>query len=204
LSTSINERNYDRIPVQNKVKVLGKGRLALYAIAINLSLGGVLLNATPSLPVGSRCAVTLFDGAQSVNAIGTVVRSDGQGTAIQFAKLLATDKLQALAAHGGPIRNALVDAYLTYFQVGRNENNAGCETLLGVSRKTFKTVFYTTFTASIPLAIAPVWFFRAAIQGFPAWEKILACFLYGTLWYLLIQPTMDLTIFHFLRKRKQV
>ena len=177
----------------------------MYAIAVNLSLGGVLLNATPALAVGSKVQVTLFDSQEhTVATQGTVVRSDGSGTAVSFAKVLAPDNFQALVAHAGPIRNALVDAYLTYFQVGRNEDNAGCERLLGVSRKTFKTVFYTTFTASLPAAILPVWYMRAAIQAFPVWEKILACFIYGALWYLLIQPTLDLAILHFLRKKKAV
>ena len=203
MNASADHREFERIPVQTKVRITGKGRIALYAIAINLSLGGVLLNATPSLPVGSRCNITLFDAAEhTILMPGTIVRSDAQGTAIAFAKELPKDNLQALASHAGPIRNAVVDAYLTYFQVGRNQDNAGCERLIGVSPRTFKTVFYSTFSASIPMAIAPVWIARATIQAYPTWEKIAACTLYGLLWYLLIQPTMDLSIFYFLRRRK--
>jgi len=202
LSPATEHRIYDRLPSQNKVKIKGPGRLALYAIAINLSLGGVLLNATPGLPVGSQCQVALSDGsAQPVLAQGTVVRSDTQGTAIRFASVLPSDQLQDLVAHGRP-DPSLLDAYRSYFQVGRNEDNAGCERLLGVTPTTFRRVFYTTFSASLPAAVLPVWFMRAAIQPFPLAAKVVACFLYGALWYFLLQPTLDVAILRLLRKSK--
>lgn len=204
VSTSTNEREFDRLPVQNKVKVIGKGRMGMYAIAINMSLGGVLLSATPALPVGSRCDVTLFDGGEhSILAKGTVVRSNAEGTAIRFVSTLAEDHLKALVNLGDqPFLTRLVDAYVTYFQVGRNTDNLGCERLLGVTRKTYRTVFFSTFSACLPAAIIPVWYVRGVLQVLPIWERIAACFLYGALWYLFIQPGMDLTLLHFLRKRK--
>lgn len=202
MSSPADKRRYERLPAHGEIRIKGKGRLGIYAIVLNVSLGGVLLSATPSLPVGSQWNVSLRSpGAAQVQALGTVVRNDEGGTALSFARELTPNNLKSLTAL--PEKGAgIISAYLTYFQVGRNDQNAGCEHLLGVSRRTFRTVFYSTFSASIPLAVAPVWFARAAFQPWPVWLKISLSFLYAGLWLMVLQPTLDVAILHFLRKSK--
>lgn len=197
-------RAHTRIPVQARIKVgMGKGRLAAYAIAINLSLGGVLLSATPALTVGSTCHLTLFGaGGNPVTTSGKVIRSDGSGTAVQFVSNLAPEVCQSIVDDGHGRLRGLFAAYVNCLQVGRNPDNAGCERLLGVSKRTFRTVFYATFAGSLPLAILPVWWMRDVIQPFAAWEKILASFVYGFLWMLVLQPGIELGLLRFFRGRR--
>ncbi|BDU75915.1 PilZ domain-containing protein [Mesoterricola sediminis] len=200
MSSPVDKRRHERLPAHGEIRIKGKGRLGIYAVVLNVSLGGVLLSATPSLPVGSQWNVSLRTlAAQRVQAMGTVVRNDDGGTALKFAQELSPSSLKILT--GAPEKaGGVISAYLTYFQVGRNERNAGCEHLLGVSRRTFKTVFYSTFSASLPLAVAPVWFARAAFQPWPVWLKISLSFLYAGFWLFVLQPTMDVAILGFIRK----
>ncbi len=207
MSNPAEQRTSERIPTRNRVKVIAQGKLVAYSLAVNLSLGGVLLDAAPVLPVGSRCELALFTSgthaARGILTAGTVVRSDAQGTAIQFLETLAPGNFQALARQSEMSRlRSIFNAYGAYYRVGQSDRYADCERLLGVSKRTYRTVFLTSFSACIPLAILPVWLLKDSLPPAPVWAKISAAFLYGATWLLLIQPTIDLTAFRFLRQKQ--
>ena len=196
----------ERISIGLRVKVVPKGRTAALAFAVNISLGGMLLGAAPSLPVGTSCDFAiLVPGSklgQAIKATGTVVRSDARGTAIRFGQTLKPEVVQAVVRTGGSWRNLpLIRAYADYFQVSQSEDRTDCEALLGVSKGTLRTVFLTTFSTCIPAAILPVWLYRAAIPAIPVWEKVLLSFAYGAVWLGLIQPTLDVLVLRVLRNR---
>ena len=200
-------RASERIPIGHRVKVVPKGRRAALAFAVNLSLGGVLLGAaTVPLPVGTGCEVAiLVPGArlgQAIKVAGTVVRSDAQGTAIRFGQPLGPGVVQTVLRAGGSWRSfPVIRAYADYFQVSQSEDATDSEALLGVSRGTLRTVFLATFSTCIPAAILPVWLYRAAIPSVPVWEKVLLSFVYGAVWLGIIQPTVDVIVLRFLRRR---
>lgn len=207
MSPRSDHRTSERIPIRNRVKVMAKGRMVAYTLAINISMGGVLLDAGPSLPVGSRCELAIFNtGAASsarIMAEGVVVRTEANRTAVQFLESLPQESLRALTDRTRlSTWHSVIGAYSDYFRAGQSESLDACERLLGVSRSTYRAVFYTSFATCIPLAILPVWLLRASIPPAPVWAKIALCFLYGGVWLLLIQPTIDLTAFRLIRARK--
>lgn len=206
MSSATDLRASERIPIGHRVKVVPKGRSAALAIAVNISLGGMLLGAAPALPVGTSCDVSiLMPGAlgQAIKTTGTVVRSDAHGTAIRFAQALQPEVVQTVAHTQGSWRTMpLVRAYVDYFQVSHSEDQTDCEALLGVSKGMLRTVFLTTFSISIPTAILPVWLYRAAIPDIPSWEKVAISFAYGAVWLGIIQPTMDVIVLKILRSRR--
>ena len=91
-SPSTEHRSSPRIPIGYRVKVVTDDQMIAYASALNVGLGGLLLEPTPSLPVGRPCGVAIFlmdlETGKRIVARGIVVRSDAQGTAIQFTKAL--------------------------------------------------------------------------------------------------------------------
>lgn len=88
-------RAYPRVPIGYRVKVVTDDHMIAYASALNVSLGGLLLEATPTLPVGRPCGIAIFlmdhETGKRIVARGVVVRSDATGTAIQFTKALEAD-----------------------------------------------------------------------------------------------------------------
>ncbi|HJV23980.1 MAG TPA: PilZ domain-containing protein [Holophagaceae bacterium] len=200
-------RSSERIPISTRVKMVSKGKVIAYAIGLNISMGGVLVHATQTLPVGSTCQLAIYQsGAEAgrrVMAEGTVIRAGEGQMAIRFAQPLAQESYQAFAqSTAAPARPSILQAYRNYFRVSFDQNLAECENLLGVSKKTFRTVFYTTFSTCIPMAILPVWLLRASIPAAPNLLKIALCFAYAAVWLMILQPAMDMTVFHFLRKRE--
>lgn len=208
MSSPADQRTSERVAIKSRVKVMSKGRMIAYSLAINLNMGGVLLGAGPALPLGSRCELALFppekDGQERILAEGTVVRIDARGTAVQFLGTLGEESYQMLLGQGrmSPVKS-VVNAYRDYFRVGQSRDLEDCERLLGVSKRTFRTVFYSTFFTCIPLAVLPVWLFQSSIPPIPAWGKIVSSFAYGAVWLLVIQPTLDVATFSLLRTRKQ-
>ena len=201
-------RAFERIPVEGQVRVKTKGRISVYALAVNLSLGGLLLGAAPPLPVGSTCevAITLAHvaGVKDVVARGTVVRSDDHGTAIRFASNLDNSLIEKIRQHPeGWFGARLATAYVNYFKVSQDKNYTGCETFFGVSKSTFRNVILSTFCGCIALATLPVWWFHNAIPALPNLLQIILSFGYGFLWLALVQPLTDLLLFRFLKSRKQ-
>jgi hypothetical protein len=204
MPTPSNQRTYERIPFRQKVKVVSMGRMVAYAMAINLGMGGVLLKAASPLPVGRRLRLDIPvagpGGLKGITAEGTVVRSGADGTAIQFLNPLElASGLTSLAAPPTGLGATLLAAYRAYFQVSRNPELAGCEQLLGVSKRTFRATFYTTFLSCITLSILPVWLFQSSIPPFPNWTKVVLSFVYGAFWLAVIQPALDLAVFRYLR-----
>lgn len=208
MSVSKNERTFERIPYNQRVKVFTKGRMVAYAMAVNVGMGGVLLHASPTLPVGSQCRIALTgpdgDNAPHIEAEGTVVRSDGGDMAVKFASALEATSFGTLVqtATAAPFF-PLFSAYQNYFQVSRSQDLADCERLLGVSKRTFRATFWVTFASCISLAILPVWLFQNSIPAYPNWVKIVLSFIYGAVWLAVIQPTLDLAVFRVLRHRHQ-
>lgn len=199
-------RAHERIPLSHEVKVSSTGRFSARALATNISLGGILLAAPGTLPVGSSCEVAIqipgSTGLDPIKATGRIVRSDDHGTAVQFSRTLEPETLQALTkAPGAWSRIPALKAYSDYFRVSRSENYEDCETLLGVSKQTFRSVFLTTFFTCILAALVPVWLLRHSLLGLPIWSRILGSFIYGAFWLGAIQPTADILAFRYLRNR---
>lgn len=206
MDTPNEQRASQRIPIKNRIQVRVKGRMASYVVAINISAGGLLLSAAPTLPVGTSCELTMpFSDSLSgrgAQATGTVIRNDNGGTAIQFSKALDNKVYNEFVNHeGSEAQSSLFDSYLTYFKVSQSANHADCEKLLGVSQKTFNRVFLATFCACIPLAVLPVWAFQDSIASVPTWAKISASFGYGMVWMGIIQPSVDLMVFKIIGNR---
>jgi hypothetical protein len=203
MSTSQDLRRFERVPCSSKIEILSKGRMVAYAMAINIGMGGMLVAAP--LPVGSQCQIAVPDaaGIHPLLVDGTVVRSDAGGAAVKFARTLEAASLDTLIHQpaGGPL-GALFASYRAYFRVSQNKDLADCESLLGVSKQAFRATFYTTFASCILLAILPVWLFRGLLPVAPNWLKIVLSFGYGSIWLAIIQPAMDLTIFHVLKRRQ--
>jgi hypothetical protein len=204
MSPGAEQRSSERIPIGHRVKVVPKGRSAALALAVNISLGGMLLGAAPVLPVGTNCQVSILvpgaDLGQSITTLATVVRSDAHGTALRFAEDLRPEIVQNVALLQGSWRNLPgIRAYMDYFQVSRSQDGTDCEALLGVGKGTLRNVFLSTYSICIPAAILPVWLYRAAIPGLPSWEKIALSFAYGAVWLGLIQPTLDVLILRMMR-----
>jgi hypothetical protein len=205
MSPFIDQRASKRVPFRQQVKVVSVGRMVAYAMATNIGVGGVLLSASSPLPVGSQCQVAIpVPGSGEMERIlaeGTVVRSDATGTAVRFSKNLESSRIDTLLRPVGTPWSALVASYKAYFQVSRNQDLAGCEKLLGVSKQTFRTSFYISFASCISIAILSVWLLRNSIPAAPNWIKIALSFVYGAVWLGVIQPAIDLTVFHFLKHR---
>ncbi len=101
-SPSTEHRATSRVPIGYRVKVVTDDEMIAYASALNVGLGGLLLEPTPSLPVGRPCGVVIFlmdlETGKRVVARGIVVRSDVRGTAIQFTKALEPASRELLEA----------------------------------------------------------------------------------------------------------
>ncbi len=203
--TSRDQRTFERIPFSKKVKVVSMGRMAAYAMIINIGMGGVLLQSATPLPLGSQCQVAIpmpgGDGIRHMMTEGTVVRSDAGGTAVKFVQTIEPSTFDTLIRRttGAPHSSILAN-YQAYFQVTRNQDLADCEKLLGVSKKAYRTTFCITFVSCISLAILSVWLFQSSIPAFSNWIKIALSFGYGAIWLAVIQPSIDLTVFHFLKQ----
>jgi len=201
-------REYERIPITNKVQVRTNGRMASYALAINISMGGLLLGAAPSLPVGSPCELAISipneNGGTAVVAKGVVVRSGEKETAIRFLNTLDQALYEKVVANpSGVAGTPFIKSYVNYFKVSQDKNYTGCEKLFGVSKKTFKYVIMTTFAGCITMAILPVWLFHHLIPPGMNILKILLSFSYGLIWLAIIQPIMDLAIFRVIKYKNR-
>jgi hypothetical protein len=209
MSGSRNQRTFQRIPFSKKVKVASMGRMATYAMAINIGMGGVMLQSAAPLPAGSQCQVAIpispGEGGKYMMAEGIVVRSDSGGSAIKFLRTIDPSSFDTLFRRTASGSHSLILAsYLAYFQVARNQNLADCDKLLGVSKRTYRTTFFISFISCLSLAILSVWLYKSSIPVFPDWVKVTLSFCYGTIWLALIQPAIDLTVFHFLKQRQSI
>lgn len=89
-----------RFPFSYRVKVVVSDRIIAFPQAINISLGGILVDGTDRLPVGSDCGVAILleqaEAGKRVVTRGTVVRSDAAGMAIAFSRPLEPESLRTL------------------------------------------------------------------------------------------------------------
>ncbi len=192
-----------RIPVRNRIRVLAHGRMIAYALAINLSMGGVLLKAMPPVPVGSVCDLTFLAPNGTSGAIsGMVVRSDATSTAFQFVNLLEAEKFEAIiTAPALSLVQSVFIAYRSYFQASQSKHDADYQRLLGITRDDFKRVFTITFASCILAALLSVWAFRSLLSPFSNLTKVLGSFGYVGVWLMAVQPTLDLAVIRVMRKR---
>jgi hypothetical protein len=102
MSTPKQPRAFPRVPIGYRVKVVTDDQIIAYASALNVSMGGLLFEPTPSLSVGRSCGIAIFlmnqETGKRIVARGIVVRSDSHGTAIQFTKALEPDSRAFLEA----------------------------------------------------------------------------------------------------------
>jgi hypothetical protein len=203
MNKSTDLRATKRIPVRNRIRVLAHGRMIAYALAINLSMGGVLLKAMPPVPVGSVCDLAFLapNGTSGVVS-GMVVRSDSASTALQFFNTLEADKFEALITSPTlSLAQSVFVAYKSYFQASQSKHDADYQSLLGITREEFKKIFSTTFALSILAALLSVWAFRSLLSPFSNLTKIIGSFGYVAVWLMAIQPTLDLAVIRVVRKR---
>lgn len=89
-----------RFPFSYRVKVVVSDRIIAFPQAINISLGGILVDGTDRLPVGSDCGVAILleqaEAGKRVVTRGTVIRSDDAGMAIAFSRPLEPENLRTL------------------------------------------------------------------------------------------------------------
>jgi hypothetical protein len=209
MRTSDDSRACGRIPIGKPIQLVTRGKAVSYALAINISMGGLLLSAAPSLPVGSQCKLAIPPAGKILGAKilveGTVIRSDSNGMAVRFATLLEDSTLEAFAKQPAwSLGSTLANTYLNYFKVSQNQHFEGAMQLLGISPAVFRKVFLTSFSCCIPLAIIPVWMFKGSVVLLPIWLKILMCFGYATVWFGIIQPISDLIIFKIIKEKRPV
>jgi hypothetical protein len=95
-------RRFRRIPIAYEVKLIVEDRLISYASAINLSMGGLLVDGRSPLPVGTTCGVAILLGAghpgKRIVTRGMVVREDDRGIAIAFSRALDPGSAASLKA----------------------------------------------------------------------------------------------------------
>jgi hypothetical protein len=93
-------RHFRRIAIAYQVKVVAEDRIIAFPVAINLSMGGILVGGRDQLPVGTHCGVAILLAdtqlGRRVVARGTVVRTDHQGMAIAFTKVLDAESEASL------------------------------------------------------------------------------------------------------------
>ena len=105
-----NQRLSSRVPIDCRVRLVAEDRIIAYPHALNLGMGGILVDGPDRLPLGSACGVAILlsnaAAGQRVVARGTVVRSDARGMATAFSKALDPESERAL----GGLVNALARA----------------------------------------------------------------------------------------------
>ena len=101
MSRTYNHRAFPRVPIGYRVKIVTKDKMIGYSQALNVSMGGILLNGDPPLQVGGRVGVAIFladqEGSSRIVTHGTVIRSDARGNAISFSPDMEEEHARALA-----------------------------------------------------------------------------------------------------------
>jgi len=96
------KRRFRRVPIAYEVKLIVEDRMISFPSAIDLSLGGILVDNSRPLPVGTSCGLAILLGAGSpgkrIVTRGMVVRADDRGIAIAFSKALDPGSLESLKA----------------------------------------------------------------------------------------------------------
>lgn len=94
------QRRYRRVPIAYEVKLIVEDRMISFPSAIDLSLGGILVDNHSPLPIGTNCGLAILLGAGSpgkrIVTRGMVVRADDRGIAIAFSKALDPGSVESL------------------------------------------------------------------------------------------------------------
>jgi hypothetical protein len=102
VSVPSDQRQFPRVPIAYRVKVVTGDQILAFPSAINISLGGILVGGTERLPLGSACGVAILleeaEAGKRIVTRGTVVRADADGMAIAFSRDLDPSSLDALRA----------------------------------------------------------------------------------------------------------
>ena len=126
MGTRSNRRAFTRIPIAFRVKILTEDATLASSTALNLSLGGLLVQTSRPLPLGTPCHVVLFvleDGQeQKILAEGIVVREAADAVAIRFTRLMGDEsrsRLERLVLHRSPDPQQEQRALEAYVRQGR-------------------------------------------------------------------------------------
>ncbi len=102
MTPSPDKRRFRRIPIAYEVKLVVEDRMISFSSAIDLSMGGILVDNSRPLPVGTSCGLAILLGAGSpgkrIVTRGMVVRADERGIAIAFSKALDPGSVESLKA----------------------------------------------------------------------------------------------------------
>jgi len=94
------KRRFRRVPIAYEVKLIVEDRIISFPSAIDLSLGGILVDGRSPLPVGTTCGLAILLGAgepgKRIVTRGMVVRVDERGVAIAFSRNLEPASTEAL------------------------------------------------------------------------------------------------------------
>jgi hypothetical protein len=86
------KRQFPRLAISYQVKLVVEDQIIVFASAIDLSMGGIMVEGDHHLPLGTECGVAILLGkgepGRRVVTRGTVVRVDARGTAIAFSRVL--------------------------------------------------------------------------------------------------------------------
>ena len=201
-------REFKRIAIDNRVQVRADGRAQAQALAVNVSMGGLLLAPGAPLQVGRPCelAISLSNGHEgfAVVAKGVVVRSGERETAFQFLNALDRSLYEKVVArHPAGLGQALADAYVHYFTVSRDEHHPGAERWFGVTGRTFRKVILATFCASLALAAGLAWLSRPLFPPGLDVLKIVLSYGFGWAWVGALLPPVDLAILGLLKMSRE-
>jgi PilZ domain len=196
-----------RVPVIKPIQIVNRCNIASYALLINISLGGLLLNATSPLPVGSQCQLAIPHAGSSnggnLALEGKVIQNDSLGVAVQFARQIENSTFESITIQSKlNFGSSIMKIYLDYFKVRGNRNFNEFNNLLGVSPIIFRKVFLASFSVCLPLIIIPVLMIRNSTGLTPNWLKILISISYVAVWFAIIQSFVDIVIFNFFSKPK--
>ena len=89
------QRQFTRVPIGYRLKIMAEERSLTCPSAVNISMNGILVRTPERLPLGTSCYIVIFvltEGVETkVLAWGTVVREDPEGLAIRFAQILGKE-----------------------------------------------------------------------------------------------------------------
>ena len=96
------KRRFRRIPIAYEVRLIVGETMISFPTAIDLSMGGLLLDGSHPMDIGTNCGVAILLGegepGKRVVTRGTVVRADSRGIAIAFSRALDAGSENSLRA----------------------------------------------------------------------------------------------------------
>lgn len=98
MTSSPNQREFTRVPVSVST-TLRAGQIIIQSLVTkDLSMSGIYVQTHDHLSVGTECEIKLLlgDGEIEIQAQGQVVRTDSNGLAIQFVKIMGLESYQHL------------------------------------------------------------------------------------------------------------